>query len=298
MTGAGQEIEILQRELKTDPENPQLLLKLANLFERLEKWKEANTYWERATHFSRTSAPEIYAQIKKWNQIKDLLKDLSDHNPVIRRSAADTLGCLKDTRCLYKLVPLLTDLECQWNISQAIKSIYSPLAGPYLKELIHHKEHRVRSEAIKVIGHLQLQEYVEELLLCLQDEHFTVIKEAAIVLGNFQIPEAVPPLISLLDQSNLSVRHAAIDSLGKLKDSRSIAPLLKLVHKNTPSQIFTLKALSQFGEVVAPQILLLLKHSESEIREQASQTISQIKTPDMMEMVCQLLNHSEGAVRL
>lgn len=298
MAGVSQEIEVLQRELKTDPDNPEILLKLANLHERLEKWKEARYYWERATQCSRTNAPEIYAQIKKWNKIKDLLEDLSDYDPVIRRSAADTLGCLKDTRCLHKLVPMLADLECQWNISQAIKSIQSPLAGAYLLELFSHKEHRVRAEAIKLIGYLRLHDYANEVVRCLQDEHFAVLKEAILVLGEFGVVEALPSLLPFLEHSNLSLRHATIETLGKLKDSRAMVPLLRLVHKNTPSQIFVLKALTPFVEVVALEILSFLKHAESEIREQASLMVAQIKTLDMMEMVGQLLGHSDPAIRL
>lgn len=296
--GAKQEIETLQRELRYQPDNPQLLIKLATLFERLEQWVEANTCWEKASRVSRQCAPDIYEKIKHWKKLKQYLEDLSSQELAVRRSAADTLGCLKDPRCLYKLVPLLTDRECQWNVAQAIRSINSLQAGRYLAELLSHSDHLVRVEVLKLMGYFQLEAYVPEMIQLLQDEHFSVVKEAATVLGIFPEAQSASFLLPLLDSANLSIRHAVIESLGKLHHPQTLEKLVERLQKKTPSQIFILRALGQFGDSATFALFPFLESPERELREQAIQSLLQIAPPTLFEKACQLISHSEAFVRL
>jgi HEAT repeat protein len=292
------ELERLKQEAKADPENPQVLIQIAQAYERLEQWRGAIQYWNKASSLSRQVSPELYQELKRWKKVKQLLEDLESPDLVLRRSAIDTLGCLKEVRCLYRLVPLLSDPECQWNVSQAIRSIHSSASAPYLLALLDHPQHRVRAEAIRLLVFLNTSSEVPLMLKCLQDEHFTVVKEALLALGLWGDSQVVSLLLPFLKSSNLSLKHACIEALGQLKAEEALPELLSIFRNlSSASRLFALKAIQEIGKKEERHFLRDLNDPEFEIRDQISKILAKSPDPEVFDSLCRLLKHPQKELR-
>src|SRR6185436_10923242 len=115
--------------------------------------------------------------------LQHLLGMLSDDDPQARRTAAITLGWLKEPRAVRPLLELLLEPELQEHVRI---SLVAPL--------IHDPSVEVRAEAVTAIGRLGDEDAVMLLFELLGDERELIQERAMAALAQLE-PERVSPLL-------------------------------------------------------------------------------------------------------
>ena len=109
---------------------------------------------------------------------------------------------------------------------------------------------------------------VDNLIIGLTDQNYTVRADAALALGNLQDPRALGPLIEALNDSNSGVRVDATRALFVLKDARTVDPLI-----------------------------LVLSDEDSEVRAGAASALGWIKDRKAIDPLIRALDDDDAVVR-
>jgi len=123
-----------------------------------------------------------------------------------------------------------------------LNSVLSEFAGKeYLESLLlklNDPDPFVRVEAVQALGEIQKEEALVSVCECLYDENIYVRAYAAEALGKIgqvDISLALLRLISALDDSSPYVRAMMVAALGELQDERAVEPIRKLLHDEDES---------------------------------------------------------------
>lgn len=176
---------------------------------------------------------------------------LRDKDSLVRATAAENLGSLKDPRAI-----------------------------PYLIEALQDINYRVRRVIIQVLGELGTVEQVPYLLALLQEKDAEIRRTVVTALGHLRAFRVLPQIRKLLQDPNKSVRSEAIKVLGLLEDEESIPYLLTFLKDSDPEiQKMTITVLGSFGDVeVIPYLNKLSGETlDSELRQHILQVILKIK---------------------
>ena len=162
--------------------------------------------------------------------VEPLIAQLKDHDPLVRRQAAEGLGEIKDPRAVEPLIALLNDRDSliRRHAVKALGKIKDVRAVSPLIPVLNDKdeEWHVRMAAAEALGWIGERDTVEPLVSALEDPHWIVRSRAAIALGRIQDPRAVVPLIfAIITDQDPLVRGYVADALGEIKDARAIEPL-------------------------------------------------------------------------
>ncbi len=130
--------------------------------------------------------------------IKKVLKQLEDDDPIVRRDAILILGELKDTKTVEPLMDIIK--------------------GDTLDN---------RIAAIVAISEIGDHRAIELLVYCLMDEEEKIRLAAARALGKFSSPQAISTLlVSLRKDPSISVRSRAALSLGSIGSEMAVEELM------------------------------------------------------------------------
>jgi HEAT repeat protein len=143
------------------------------------------------------------------------------------RNAAESLGCIGDTRAVEPLIAALKDTEYKYACSalvNALGKLGDARAVEPLITALKDDDEVVRWQAAKALGMIGDARAVEPLVATLKDGDSGVCSSAAVSLGKFGDARAVPTLILATYDSNLGI--AAFKALGMIGDSSVIDPLI------------------------------------------------------------------------
>ncbi len=152
-----------------------------------------------------------------------LINALKDTEPVVRESAARSLGQLKyrsDTKeAAGRFEDKREDHQAADSLQKALKD----------------KELRVRSAAAAALANFGKPEIAKQLLTLLKDTIPNMRAAAATGLGGCPYPEVVPALILRLKDDDFWTRLCAARSLGKLHDPIALEFLKDALHDQNSS---------------------------------------------------------------
>jgi hypothetical protein len=147
-----------------------------------------------------------FTQTQPWDDLlahlKDvvlthLLKDLYAPQVAVRKSAAESLGALRDSRALPNLLDMSRD-----------------------------ESEQVRGAAVWALGQIHDKRAINHLTKALKDPDSMVRVLAADALAEVGSTDVVPVLVEALDDGHNRVRKAAADALGWLGDAGAVPGLI------------------------------------------------------------------------
>jgi HEAT repeat protein len=210
-------------------------------------------------------------------ELSTLLQHLTDSDPAVQRTAAETLS-EGDERSIYPLIRALRDANTGVQ-DAAMRSIIAiggevaaymalPLfregpflrntariilrqigrpAVPLLRTLLADKDDDVRTFAVDLISDIGWCDYPAEIARLLEaDPNQNVQASAARAIGVLGYREGLPVLVAAL-KNNEWVCFSALESIALLKDESSIGPVLSLLGE--PSETMRYAAIETLGKI-------------------------------------------------
>jgi HEAT repeat protein len=182
-----------------------------------------------------------------------------------------------------------------------------PSAVPTLLQVLHHKNHALRSSAISALSRYpdQSNQILPALLKTAAVDKDCFVRSAAIgALGKFgqQKPaRVVPGLVKALQDKTEVVQLHALDALRKLGHQAADAgPALLLYLQEHPDQrTETLKTLNSLGKAAIPVFLEALQHPTARVRAAAAAGLGRFSTstPQTRRSLFHALQDSTELVR-
>jgi HEAT repeat protein len=173
---------------------------------------------------------------------------------------------------------------------------------PVLRRLVREDpQWEVRASAGRALGRLAARDAVPDLVRALRDPVVDVRVVAAAAIWRLPDPAAVPALIELLGDADASARQWATLALGVIRDTRATAPLAGLLHDPESSvRVDVVRSLGRIrdaGALAPLEAFVRESGREPEERAEAINAIAGLDTPDRVEALGRLLDHSDRGVR-
>jgi HEAT repeat protein len=173
---------------------------------------------------------------------------------------------------------------------------------PVLRRLLRDDpEWGVRASAGRALGRLAARDSVPDLVRALRDPVVDVRVVAAAAIWRLPDPAAVPALIELLGDADSSARQWATLALGVIRDTRAVEGLAALLHD--PEESLRVDVVRSLGRIrdrgaLAPLEAFVRESGRgAEERAEAISAIAGLDTPERMDSLARLLDHSDRLVR-
>lgn len=173
---------------------------------------------------------------------------------------------------------------------------------PVLRRLVREDpQWEVRASAGRALGRLAARDSVPDLVRALRDPVVDVRVVAAAAIWRLPDPAAVPALVELLQDSDASARQWATLALGVIRDTRAAVPLAALLHDPESSlRVDVVRSLGRIRDrsALAPLEAFVRESGRTdEERTEAINAIAGLDTPERMDALGRLLDHSDRGVR-
>lgn len=175
--------------------------------------------------------------------VNALIKALDDKDTHVKRSSAASLGKLKNDKAIKQLILLLGNDDP--NIKSSAESYLSYMGENALNHLLSarwNSDKNVRALSASALGKIvsrwRVNEIIDVLCKCMNDDDDIVRWRAATALGNmgFGSPKSIKILLDSLNDRNIRVRRNAINSVGLIGSKESLVPLI-VARKDEDHQI-------------------------------------------------------------
>lgn len=165
-----------------------------------------------------------------------LIQGLKDPEPVVRESAARSLGRIRYRQDTRKPASRFEDITDDRKAADA------------LLRALRDREVNVKAACAAALANYGKPEVMKILIGMLDDTSSTLRAAAATGLGGCPYLEVIPALIRMLRDDDFFTRLCAARSLGKLGDAQALEPLLDLLHDSNASvRLNTARALVDLG---------------------------------------------------
>lgn len=284
---------------------------------------------QRATARGQSLDPAVQAALRREDLIEHLLTTLSEHDYDDRRTAAITLGWLKEPRAEKPLIEMLGDPALQEYATHALVAIgfadraayeyglqqpqdavrqgtvrciewIAPPGGiDLVAPLIHDPSTEVRAEAASAIGRLGGADAAMLLFELLADETELIQESAMAALARMSSEQVVPLLLRALENEDEQARIRAAETLGLLHDPQTAPALMRLVDDEREG--VRRAAIHALGELEAEGVPGLLRSAlrdpSSRVRQQAVLSLGKQQDPDVAEDLIPLLSDPDPRIR-
>ncbi len=284
---------------------------------------------QRATEGGESLDPEVQAALRREDLVDHLLAMLFDDDPQNRRTAAITLGWLKEARAVPSLIALLGETALQEYVTHALVSIgfrdrvayeqglahahdsvrqgcirclawIAPAEGIALvAPMIHDPSPEVRAEAIGAIGRLGDEDAPMLLFELLGDESELIQESAMDALSRMPAARVVPLLLHALGNADVQVKIRAAETLGLLHEADTAPALIAL--SRDPRENVRRAAIKALGEIDAPGVPDLLRAAlldeSSLVRQQAVLSLGKLQDPATAPDLLPLLDDPDPKMR-
>jgi HEAT repeat protein len=182
----------------------------------------------------------------------ELIGQLGDDDPQVRRSSAAALGAVGDPSAIEPLLGLLLDPSnlVRFHAASSLVRLGNERGSEFLFEALANDDPILRLNAIKSLVRVQqLAGGVEaRLLRCLADDSPALRSGAAQILGQALVHSALDPLLVLTADGNAEVRWNTAIALGYLQAPKSRETLQRLVEDQDETVAYYAQwALQQLG---------------------------------------------------
>lgn len=284
---------------------------------------------QRATAQGDSLDPQVQAALSRGDLVEHLLQTLSDDDLSNRRTAAITLGWLKERRAVRPLIELLSqpaleeyaahalvcigfqdreafvaglahaeDLVRQGTI-RCLAWIAPPGATELVAPLIHDPSQEVRAEAAAAIGRLGDEDSAMLLFELLGDESELIQETAMDALARMAVEKVVPLLVSALASPDVAVRIRAAETLGLVREPTTAPALIAL--SRDPRESVRRAAIKALGELetagVASLLQAALLDESSLVRQQAAIALGKQRDPASVTHLLPLLADPDPKLR-
>lgn len=284
---------------------------------------------QRATAAGESLDPDVQAALRREDLVDHLLLGLRDDEAQTRRTAAITLGWLKEPRAVGPLIALLTEAPLQEYVTHALVSIGFADPGAYadalahpddgvrqgairclawiapregialVSPMIHDPSVEVRAEAITAIGRLGDEDAGMLLFELLGDEAELIQESAMAALAQLPPERVTPLLLQALGSGDVQVRIRAAETLGLLRDPETAPALIAL--SRDPRENVRRAAVRALGEIEAPGVSDLLRAAlldeSSLVRQQAVLSLGRLQDPETAADLLPLLEDPDPRMR-
>jgi HEAT repeat protein len=284
---------------------------------------------QRATASGESLDPEVQAALRREDLVAHLLEMLWDDDHQNRRTAAITLGWLKEPRAVRPLILTLAEPTLEQYAAHALVSIgfrdraafehglghaddavrqgtirclawIAPPEGVALvAPMIHDPSPAVRAEAISAIGRLGDEDAAMLLFELLGDESELIQESAMGALARLAPERVAPLLVQALASPEVQVRVRAAETLGLLRDPETAPALVPLC--SDAREDVRCAAIKALGEIEAPQVGELLRaalrDASSLVRQQAVLSIGKLGEPESAADLLPLLEEPDPRLR-
>lgn len=258
-----------------------------------------------------------------------LIEAVSDENPSVRLSAAETLGKLMDPRAVQALIEALRqdpeprvramaawalgeiedpaavsaltaalreddDQGVRVQAAEALGNIEDVSAIGALGDAVRDPSVEVRRAAVDALGNMEDPRIVPLVLASLGDDDVEVRRSAADALGNNESPQAVEPLIAATRDSDLEVRVSAINALGNQGDPRAQAALVEALRDDRAE--VRREAIDAIGNLeltaAPPEVIDAVRDPDREVRYSAVDAIGNFEDPAAVPVLLEIVRSS------
>jgi HEAT repeat protein len=151
---------------------------------------------------------------------EELIRDLRDEQPLVRKAAAEQLGRAKDTRGVEPLIEALQDADegVRREVTKALGEIKDPSAVKPLGEMLEDADEFVRLDALGALEKIGGDEAVDLIIAALKNSNTLVRLNASASLGRIRDKKAVTPLEEVAKHDTVSyVRFGAEQALVQIR---------------------------------------------------------------------------------
>lgn len=207
---------------------------------------------------------------------------LSDDDPSVRLSAAETLGKLRDPRAVQALIQALSqdpDPRVRAMAAWALGEIEDPAAISALSSALRDDENQeVRVQAAEALGNIEDVSAIDALGDAVGDPAVEVRRAAVEALGNMDDPRVVPLILPSLGDEDVEVRRSAADALGNNESSAAVEPLIAATRDpDVEVRISAIQALGSQGDARAERVLVdALADERPDVRREAIDAIGSL----------------------
>jgi len=240
-------------------------------------------------------------ELKAKNEKHPLIRALEDRDWNVRKSAARSLGEIKDIRAVEPLIRALEDEDedVRKNAAWALGEIRSAKAIEPLIQALRDRDKGVRVSAVEALGKIG-EPAVEPLIQALRDEQESVRLGAVEALGEIRDARAIDPLIQTLKEDNsLAVQLSAAQALGKMRDKRAVEPLIHALKDDREEVRWS--AAEILGEIrdkrAVEPLIHALKDEKRDVRKSAAWALGEIRDKRAIEALIQVLRDKRSEVR-
>ena len=179
---------------------------------------------QRATAAGESLDPEVQAALRREDLVDHLLATLGDDDPHNRRTAAITLGWLKEPRAERPLIELLGEPALQEYVTHALVSIGFQDRDAY-EHGLEHPHDAVRQGTVRCLAWIAPPEGIDLVAPLIHDPSPEVRAEAAAAIGRLGDEDAAMLLFELLGDESELIQESAMGALARMPAAR-VVPLL------------------------------------------------------------------------
>ena len=271
---------------------------------------------QRATASGESLDPDVQAALKREDLVTHLIGMLADEESLNRRTAAVTLGWLREGRASGPLIELLGDAAVREFASHALVSIgyREPLAW---ERGLAHPDDAVRLGTVRCLAWIAPPEGTALVAPLIHDPAAEVRAEAAAAVGRLgdeneliqesamdalsrSNPERVRPLLlQALAGGDPDARVRAAQTLGLLRDPEAATALVAAAQGGR--EALRAASVQALGELGAPGVLDVLRAAladeSSIVRQQAVLALGRRREPESAPLLLPLLYEEDPRLR-
>ncbi len=281
---------------------------------------------------ARAAVAQLMNRLGHGEAVAELLQQATRHqDPAIQKEAVRHLGAMRNSEFIPTFEAILTKTENAPEVTYRAITALEQLASsgaaegtdivPALQLALRNNSAQVRMHAAKLLGRIQTETAVPDLIRLLSDQN-SYVKDTAIDALNRIGDLTTVPLLEVLATKarnlipdvdtgftmdyqyiasayidelwmrkyRIATQAAAIQTLGLLKSEEAVQPLIKEL-ANEELQAQALAALVEMGGVAVPLMLDALKNSTDETRIRIANALGQIADRRAIEPLIEALNN-------
>src|SRR5262249_30488250 len=253
---------------------------------------------QRATAAGESLDPEVQEALRREDLVDHLLLMLSDEDPQNRRTAAVTLGWLKEARAERPLVELLGVSTLQEYATHALVSIGFQDPEAYTLGLSH-PDDAVRQGSVRCLAWIAPPRAVDLVAPLVHDPAAEVRAEVAAAIGKLGHEDAAMLLFELLGDESELIQESAMAALSRMAPER-VTPLLvqALASADPEVRVRAAETLGLLGDpATAPALLLASRDARETVRRAAIKALGEIDAEGVRERLREALGDPTSLVR-
>lgn len=254
----------------------------------------------------RREVAQALPETKNIDAVPALIAALRDKDASVREEVVTSIGTLHDARSYQPLLSALKDPDplVRGHVSVMLRWLVERMPDKQrevvglLLPALQDPWTIVQTDAIHTLASLGDERVVDPLIGLLKADDPLVVNNVMSALARFHISRAVPLILPFLYAKELNTRYAAIGALGGIGGEQALDSLLALRENSPIMRIEIIRALSNFPDQHARDLVLAaLQDDDLQVCEAAIIAVYTTRDLRATELLVTLLQHRDIAVR-